>query len=108
MGFALDSIMLESSSRYQIFSNGDLVISNVNEADSGSYKCVRSNEAGSVSGEAFLGVLGKSLTYLLFSIHNKYLILLFFFSQSSNAHYKATYGHNSSFGTNRQFAMQSF
>lgn len=78
MEFALDSIMLESSSRYQIFSNGDLVISNVNEADSGSYKCVRSNEAGSVSGEAFLGVLGKSLTYSLFSIHNKYLILLFF------------------------------
>ena len=51
--------MLEPSSHYQIFSNGDLVISNVNEADSGAYKCIRSNEAGSVSGEAFLGVLGK-------------------------------------------------
>lgn len=53
--------MLEPSSRYQIFSNGDLVISNVNEGDSGAYKCIRSNEAGSVSGEAFLGVLGELL-----------------------------------------------
>lgn len=34
------------------------MISNVQERDSGSYKCIRSNEAGSVSGEAFLGVLG--------------------------------------------------
>lgn len=53
--------MLEPSSRFQIFSNGDLVISNIQEKDSGSYKCIRSNEAGSVSGEAFLGVLGKFL-----------------------------------------------
>lgn len=30
------------------------------ESDSGSYQCIRSNEAGTVSGEAFLGVLGKN------------------------------------------------
>lgn len=68
--------MLEPSSRYQIFSNGDLVISNVNEADSGAYKCVRSNEAGSVSGEAFLGVLGESLSFVTFPQQR-----LIFFSQ---------------------------
>lgn len=54
-----DSNVIESSSRFQIFTNGELVISNVQEKDSGSYKCIRSNEAGSVSGEAFLGVLGE-------------------------------------------------
>lgn len=54
-----DSTVIESSSRFQIFNNGDLVISNIQEKDAGAYKCVRSNEAGSVSGEAFLGVLGK-------------------------------------------------
>lgn len=52
--------MIESSSRFQIFNNGDLVISNIQEKDTGSYKCVRSNEAGSVSGEAFLGVLVRT------------------------------------------------
>lgn len=29
------------------------------ESDSGSYQCIRSNEAGTMSGEAFLGVLGE-------------------------------------------------
>lgn len=56
----LDSDLIESSSRYQIFSNGDLVVSNIQEKDSGAYKCIRSNEAGSVSGEAFLGVLVRT------------------------------------------------
>jgi protein sidekick len=37
------------------------VISNIQEKDAGAYKCVRSNEAGSVSGEAFLGVLGNEM-----------------------------------------------
>lgn len=55
----LDSTYIEPSSHYQIFANGDLVISNIQEKDSGNYKCIRSNEAGSVSGECFLGVLGK-------------------------------------------------
>jgi Immunoglobulin I-set domain len=54
-----DSVIIESSSRFQIFSDGDLVISNLQEKDAGHYKCIRSNEAGSVSGEAFLGVLGE-------------------------------------------------
>lgn len=54
-----DTTVIESSSRFQIFNNGDLVISNIQEKDAGAYKCVRSNEAGSVSGEAFLGVLGN-------------------------------------------------
>lgn len=48
---------LETSSKYQILPNGDLVVSNVREEDVGSYKCTRENESGSVSGEAFLQVL---------------------------------------------------
>lgn len=60
-----DSNAIESSSRFQIFTNGELVISNVQEKDSGSYKCIRSNEAGSVSGEAFLGVLGKEQWHVI-------------------------------------------
>lgn len=58
-----DSVIIESSSRFQIFADGDLVISNLQEKDAGSYKCIRSNEAGSVSGEAFLGVLGEYNKY---------------------------------------------
>lgn len=54
-----DSVTIESSSRFQIFADGDLVISNLQEKDAGNYKCIRSNEAGSVTGEAFLGVLGE-------------------------------------------------
>lgn len=54
-----DSIVIQSANRLQIHENGNLFISNVQESDTGSYKCIRSNEAGTVSGEAFLGVLGK-------------------------------------------------
>ena len=54
-----DTIIIQSTNRLQIHENGNLFISNVQESDTGSYKCTRSNEAGSVSGEAFLGVLGK-------------------------------------------------
>lgn len=45
--------------RIQILDSGDLLISNVRDTDSGQYACVRSNEAGSVNGKAFLGVMGK-------------------------------------------------
>lgn len=55
-----DSVPIEfSSGRLQILDSGDLLISNVRESDAGSYECKRSNEAGSVSGRAFVNVMGK-------------------------------------------------
>lgn len=56
--------LVEISSRVQILESGDLLISNVRESDAGLYTCVRSNEAGTVNGEAYLGVLGKYLLYI--------------------------------------------
>lgn len=41
---------------------GDLLISNVRESDAGLYTCTRANEAGAVTGEAYLGVMGKEIT----------------------------------------------
>ncbi|XP_037889144.1 protein sidekick isoform X4 [Glossina fuscipes] len=52
--------LVEISSRVQILDSGDLLISNVRESDAGLYTCVRSNEAGTVNGEAFLGVLVRT------------------------------------------------
>lgn len=54
-----DSIPVELSGRVQILETGDLLISNVRETDAGSYTCIRSNEAGSVTGKAYLGVMGR-------------------------------------------------
>ncbi|XP_037919149.1 protein sidekick isoform X4 [Hermetia illucens] len=51
---------VEVSSRVQILESGDLLISNVRELDAGLYSCNRSNEAGTVSGEAYLGVLVRT------------------------------------------------
>lgn len=53
-----DSDFIEPTNRLQILETGDLLISNVRETDAGLYKCLRSNEAGSVNGEAYLGVMG--------------------------------------------------
>lgn len=55
----LETQLVELSSRVQILESGDLLISNIRAADAGLYICVRANEAGSVKGEAYLGVLGK-------------------------------------------------
>lgn len=52
--------LVEMSSRIQILESGDLLMSNVRETDAGLYTCVRSNEAGTVNGEAYVSVLGKS------------------------------------------------
>ncbi|XP_073831586.1 sidekick cell adhesion molecule isoform X15 [Musca autumnalis] len=52
--------LVEISSRIQILESGDLLISNVRESDAGLYTCVRSNEAGTVNGEAYLGVLVRT------------------------------------------------
>lgn len=55
-----------SSGRVQFLESGDLLISNVRESDAGLYTCTRSNEAGTVFGEAYLGVMGKFLANLPF------------------------------------------
>lgn len=54
-----DTTPVELSGRVQVLENGDLLISNVRESDAGWYNCIRSNEAGSVTGQAYLGVMGK-------------------------------------------------
>jgi protein sidekick len=54
-----DSVSVDTSGRIQVLDSGDLLISNVRESDAGLYSCLRSNEAGSVNGEAYLGVMGK-------------------------------------------------
>ncbi|XP_037934636.1 protein sidekick isoform X4 [Teleopsis dalmanni] len=52
--------LVEISSRVQILESGDLLISNIRESDAGLYTCVRSNEAGTVNGEAYLGVMVRT------------------------------------------------
>lgn len=54
----LDTTPVELTGRVQVLENGDLLISNVRESDAGWYNCIRSNEAGSVTGQAYLGVMG--------------------------------------------------
>ncbi|XP_055523090.1 protein sidekick isoform X5 [Wyeomyia smithii] len=51
---------IELSGRVQILDTGDLLISNVRESDAGLYTCIRANEAGIVTGEAYLGVMVRT------------------------------------------------
>lgn len=53
------STIVEQSGRVQILDSGDLLISNVRAQDAGLYSCMRSNEAGTVQGEAWLSVMGR-------------------------------------------------
>uniref|UniRef100_A0A336LLQ7 CSON011301 protein n=1 Tax=Culicoides sonorensis TaxID=179676 RepID=A0A336LLQ7_CULSO len=54
------SANIESSGRLQILESGDLLISNVRKQDAGLYTCKRSNEAGTVEGEAYLNVMVRT------------------------------------------------
>lgn len=58
-----ESIPIELSGRVQILESGDLLISNVRESDAGLYTCMRANEAGAVTGGAYLGVMGKKIEF---------------------------------------------
>lgn len=58
-----ESLPVELSGRVQILESGDLLISNVRESDAGLYNCTRANEAGAVTGGAYLGVMGKKIEF---------------------------------------------
>lgn len=47
-----------------------MLISNVRESDAGWYNCIRSNEAGSVTGQAYLGVMGMCRASIQLNIQN--------------------------------------
>ena len=51
---------LSFSGRIQILEDGSLLIAKVRSTDRGKYTCVRSNEAGSVRGTAWLSVLVRT------------------------------------------------
>ncbi|CAG9096606.1 unnamed protein product [Plutella xylostella] len=55
-----DSLIINFSGRLQALDEGDLLVTSATAADSGKYSCVRANDAGRVSGEAYLTVLVRT------------------------------------------------
>ncbi|XP_072943917.1 protein sidekick isoform X2 [Epargyreus clarus] len=55
-----DSLIINLSGRLQALEEGDLLITSTTTADSGKYTCIRANDAGNVSGEAYLTVLVRT------------------------------------------------
>ncbi|CAH0692396.1 unnamed protein product [Chilo suppressalis] len=55
-----DSLIINLSGRLQALDEGDLLITSTTIADTGKYTCVRANDAGNVSGEAYLTVLVRT------------------------------------------------
>ncbi|XP_013182226.1 PREDICTED: protein sidekick isoform X2 [Papilio xuthus] len=55
-----DSLIIKLSGRLQALDEGDLLITSTTTADSGKYTCIRANDAGNVSGEAYLTVLVRT------------------------------------------------
>ncbi|XP_045491212.1 protein sidekick isoform X2 [Colias croceus] len=55
-----DSLIINLSGRLQALEEGDLLITSTTTADTGKYTCNRANEAGNVSGEAYLTVLVRT------------------------------------------------
>ncbi|KAG6449472.1 hypothetical protein O3G_MSEX006098 [Manduca sexta] len=55
-----DSLIINLSGRLQTLEDSDLLITSTTTADSGKYTCVRANDAGNVSGEAYLTVLVRT------------------------------------------------
>lgn len=59
--FLIDNEELVENGHYQILASGDLLIVGVRTSDEGKYTCLRSNEAGTVRGNAWLSILGESI-----------------------------------------------
>ncbi|KAK8382212.1 hypothetical protein O3P69_015266 [Scylla paramamosain] len=55
-----DSLELVENGHYQILDDGDLLITSVDSRDEGKYTCLRANEAGSISQDAWLSILVKT------------------------------------------------
>ncbi|XP_041977027.1 protein sidekick isoform X3 [Aricia agestis] len=55
-----DSRIINLSTRLQTLEEGDLLITSTTTADSGKYTCVRANDAGNVTAEAYLTVLVRT------------------------------------------------
>ncbi|XP_045445941.1 protein sidekick isoform X2 [Melitaea cinxia] len=55
-----DSLIINLSGRLQALEEGDLLITSTTTADSGKYTCIRANDAGNVSGEAYLTILVRT------------------------------------------------
>lgn len=55
-----DSLIINLSGRIQTLEDGDILITGTTTADSGKYTCLRANDAGHVSGEAYLTVLVRT------------------------------------------------
>ncbi|XP_047493701.1 protein sidekick-like isoform X3 [Penaeus chinensis] len=58
--FFNDNDELFENGHYEILASGDLLIVGVRTSDEGKYTCMRANEAGSVSGDAWLSILVKT------------------------------------------------
>lgn len=57
--FLVDSLIINTSGRLQTLEEGDLLITSTTTADTGKYSCSRANDAGRVTGDGYLTVLGK-------------------------------------------------
>lgn len=57
--FFIDKDELFENGHYEILASGDLLVVGVGTSDEGKYTCMRANEAGSVSGDAWLSILGE-------------------------------------------------
>ncbi|KAJ8687397.1 hypothetical protein QAD02_023191 [Eretmocerus hayati] len=55
-----DTTPVEIAGRVQVMETGDLLISNVKPSDAGKYTCIRTNEAGSTNGSAYVSVMVRT------------------------------------------------
>lgn len=92
----------------QILESGDLLISNVRESDAGLYTCTRANEAGAVTGGAYLGVMGKKIEFHAVALNQKKKIYEKKITNidSANANYSTAGRYQSFAWLNRFAAMQ--
>lgn len=103
---------MEISGRVQVLESGDLLISNTRESDAGLYTCVRANEAGVVTGEAFLTVMGECLDFALDVVEWNFFnsnsnLTFFFFYFSPHPDHPASSRYHCSSGSHSSVTVQS-